>query len=379
MIPLALSGEQQASLNRVLHSRHRTVRAGAQILDMQERVLWDVSSKIVDGQVTQAKPENGAHRALTLSLHDPRREVWMDLDVSTGQIVPPSSFLARATYGLWLPDRQEWIDVPVHTGPVTSASRQGHSIEIEAQSMERQMMKSPSETLTLRKNWFCTRAIEIVLGEAGQQKFALMPSQARLQKDITIGPFAGSITPWQAANRVARMLGVIIFADGSGTVRTRPIPRSRPEWTFTADEIVEPPVTAGDALEVVNRVEVRGATKGSTTISAHATLPASHPLSEQSLARNGKPQRTTEWIEDSSIQTKAQARDVAREQLAGHTKAVMEVEATVLVNPLLERHDMVQMPDAPLTKFLTGTIPLGLGVMGFNSSAPARYRRPVVR
>lgn len=375
MIPLPLTGEQQASLNAALHSRHRRVRFGAQIMDMQERVLWDVSDMLIDGEVTQAAPDNGVHRALTMSLHDPRSEVRMDLDVATGQIVPPSSFLARATYGVWLPDLREWVDVPVHTGPVVSATRQGGTIDIEAQSMERQMMKSPPATLTLRKHWFCTRAIEIALESTGQEKFALLPSQARLQKDITIGPFEGSLTPWQAASRVARSLGLVIFADASGTVRTRKS-GGRAVWTFTHEEIVERPTTAGDALEVINRVEVRGAKKGSTTISAHATLPASHALSEQSLARNGKPTRSTEWITDDSIQTKAQAKEVAQAQLDGHTKAVMEVQASVLVNPLLERHDTVQLPDAPMTKFLTGSIPLGLGAMSFNSHRLARFRRP---
>lgn len=377
MIPLALDAEQQRSLNAVLHSRHRTIRARVQITDMQERVLWDVSDRLVEGQVVQEQPEEGAHRALTMQIYDPVGEIWMDLDVKTGQAVPPIAFLARAFYGLWLPDLEQWVDVPVHCGPVTSARRQGDMLDIEAQSMERQMMQSPHKELVLRANWFCNRAIEIVLGEAaGQQKFDLLPSNARLGKDITIGPFAGSPTPWQAANRIARTLGRIIIADGSGTVRTRKHPGSRPQWTFTDDEVVTRPAATGDSLEVLNRVDVQGAAKGSGFVRGRAMLPPAHPLSAVSGSRHGVPRRVGEWIEDDSIKTVARANEVAKERLDSATRAYMEVEATILPNPLLERHDMVQLPDAPLTKFLTGTIPLGLGSMGFNSQLMPTYRRP---
>lgn len=371
MIPLALDAEQQRSLNAVLHSRHRTIRVRAQIMDMQEKVRWDVSDSLVEGQVVQEQPEEGAHRALTMSVFDPSREIKIDMDASTGMFIPPRAFLARATYGLWLPDLEEWVDVPVHTGPIVGARRQGDMIEIESQSMERQMMQAPVREMVLRKNWFCNRAIEIVLGEcAGQQKFDLLPSTARLGKDIVIGPFAGSPTPWQAANRIARTLGRIIIADGSGTVRTRKHPGSRPQWTFTDDEIVTHPQVTGDTFEVVNYIGVQGAAKGKGHVTGRAVLIQSHPLSEWSLARNGARQRIAEWIEDDSITKLEVARRTAERTLFERMLSYTEVEATILPNPLLERHDMVQLPDSPLTKFMTGTIPLGLGSMGFNAQLP---------
>lgn len=371
MIPLALDREEQASLNAVLHSRHRTIRVRAQIMDMQEKVLWDVSDQLVEGQVVQEKPEAGAHRALTMQVFDPGREVSIDMDVATGMFITPLKFLARATYGLWLPDLEQWVDVPVHTGPIVSARRQGDMVEIESQSMERQMMQTPRRKRVLEKNWYCNRAIEIVLGEeTGQRKFDLLPSKARLGKDITIGPFMDSPTPWQAANRIARTLGLIIFADGSGTVRTRRHPGSKPQWTFTDDELVALPQVTGDSFETVNHIGVQGAVKGKGHIIGNAYLVQTHPLSEWSLARNGARHRISEWIEDDSIKKIAVARTTAERELFGRMISRSEVEATILPNPLLERHDMVQFPDAPLTKFMTGTIPLGLGEMGFNAELP---------
>ena len=372
MIPLALTAAQQRSLNAVLHSRHRTTRVRAQIMDMQEKVRWDVSDSITEGQVVQEQPEEGAHRALTLSVFDPSQRIKIDMDASTGMFIPPRAFLARATYGLWLPDLEEWVDVPVHTGPIVSARRQGDMIEIESQSMERQMMQAPAVSMVLRKNWYCNRAIEIVLGEcAGQKKFDLLPSNARLGKDISLGRFAGSPTPWQAANRIARTMGRIIIADGSGTVRTRRPPGSRPQWTFTDDELVTRPQVTGDTFEVVNYIGVQGAAKGKGGfVTGRAALIPSHPLSESRLARNGVHQRIAEWIEDDSIKKADMARTLAERTLFERMLSYTEVEATVLVNPLLERHDMVQLPDSPLTKFMTGTIPLGPGSMGFNAQLP---------
>lgn len=379
MIPLPLTTEESRSLRRVLHSKTRTIRSGVRIMDMQERTIWRPSADdIIEGQVTQGAPDNGPSRALNVSIYDPRARIEMDVDLATGDAVPPAAYLVAATYGLWLPDLEKWVDVPVHMGPATSAVREGRTLVIESQSMERRAMASPWKRIVVRKNQLKTDAIEELLREgAGQLRFDLPESRARLAEDIKIGPWADSLTPWQAANRIAKSLGWFIWADARGTVRARRRP-SATAWTFTDDEVVEAPKVTGDALDLTNHVDLTGATKNKKTIHVARSLPASHGLSEMTLIRNGALYRRTEFIQDDSITTTAEAEDVVSATLRAHASATMEVEMTTLVNPLLERHDIIATDGAPRTRFATGAFSLGLGVMQVNSVRKSvRWRRPL--
>lgn len=375
MIPLALSTADRAAFYRALREPRRIVRPTLRIYSRATgRFLWDVSSIVVDGSVTQAAPSDGASRSLSVTIFDPRSRYRLDMDPITGNTIAPAHYMLSAKYGVWVAEIDRWVDVPIFYGAGLSAVRDGHTLAIEAHSLERVLSVRPSSTVTLTKGMLKTEAIRRALSAVGQRKFNLGASQARMQSTHVIHPGEESLTAWAMAAKIARSIGRELITDASGVVRMRYLPRTT-SWRFTDAEVVEAPKISGDSLDVINRVHVTGATKGKVAVSATATLPRTHGLSPESLELNGADWGSTEFVSDDSISSKARALEVARRLVAAHGATTAQMSATVLPVPMLERGDIIDTPQHPPSRLHEAVWPLGVGVMTVGSTRHTYQRR----
>lgn len=373
MIPLSLTAQEKRHLYAALRARQRTIRCGLRIHDLDGRVLWNLADELISGEVVQADPsQTGPARALSVQVYDWRRKFGADMDPTFTSAASPAGYLASASYGI--ATASGWVDVPVFYGPLVGTTRDGATLTIEAHSLERLMATPSYRRVTVPKGTTKVAAIRKILGDCcGQRAYRLAASTARL-KDPVVAGGRGGATPWLAAARIAWSLGAVLFTDAQGYVVMRRLGQT--PWTFTESSIVTPPRVAVDGFDFANVVSVRGATKGKTTITATKHLPGSHSLSSTQLSRGGVSRGIPIWIEDDSITTQADADELAQETLDAHTKAPATVEAAVMVQPMLERYDMVDFPDAPPTRFRSGVIPLGTGAMTVGSTRRLHTRRP---
>lgn len=378
MIPLNLDADVRASFNAALRAQHRIVRGRVNVLTLAGRHLWDLTGdQLEGGAVTQANPStDGASRALSVTVSDPRRRYQMDVDPITGNEIAPAAYLFAASYGIWLEDHTRWVWTPIFYGSGVSAVREGHALAIEAQSLERILNVRPVQKVSIAKDTPKITAIRTILASVGQRRFDLGTSTAKMQEPMLLGPFADSLTALAAAAKIARSIGKQLFADARGVVRMRSLPRST-SYRFTDSQIVTTPKVTGDSLEVVNHVHVKGAVKNKKQITANALLPASHGLSKQSLAYGDgtKHWQRSDFIEDDSIGTTAKAQEVADRRLAALTATTAQMTMTALPVPMLEHGDIIDTPMHPPSRWHTGVIPLGGGVMEIGSTRHTYQRR----
>lgn len=368
MIDLELTPAERRAYEDALADVHRRVRSTLELLDRDEKSLGVLGGSIAGGGVT-IDALAPVSRTLNVKLVDERRRLRVEPDSPADGAVHADNFI-RAEYGVWVPVLDRWVDCPVFHGPITKVERAGGEATIEAQGKESLMLDPhlAGQGYTIRRKTRTDDAIEKVARRAGERRFALPDLGSRIPRGRVVGPEA---QPWLVirggeVNAKGKELPGLIergggdylpWYDGRGylTARRR---GANPVYTFRSGEggtILGEPTVKYDVLEFRNAVRVTGGRrKKKPRGRAFVTLPASHPLSPRSLARNGEPRYLVEAFESEGLKTDRACERRGKAILERAARQGVTVEFETLPVPFLEELDEIAVR---LDEFAT-TMPL---------------------
>lgn len=343
MIPLGLTGAQEALFARHLASSHTLVTT-AHVLDLSEDTISNVSQLVLDGQVN-VDADADVTRSMSMTLLDRTHALNFDSDSPDDGTLYLDRML-KVEQSFLVPTVGR-VDVPIFTGPVVKFDRDGDEVSVECHGKEALALTESWRPLHLSRGTRKTEAIKTILGErAGEERFAFPELRSqRLQDPVNLGRLH---KPWLAAQDIAESMNRQLFYDGDGVCRMRERPATS-AFTFST-EGDRPNITGNvqitkDGTRLRNVVWVKGGKRtgkrtGSATYAAIA--PRNHPLSPWALGRNGTPRYFVEVVENDSIRTDADARRLAERVLRNRLLDVTEVTADTLPVPHLDPLDVVR-------------------------------------
>lgn len=373
-----LTPAQRLLYEDTLRNSHQ-VSAKITIYDQNEQVLFvlqDTSAtaggfSVTDGQV-DVDNEQPTPRSLKLDILDPKRHLVFD-PATPGTGVYLHRFIG-VEYLVRVPDLSdaiEWVRVPIFMGPVSHFERSGEYVSIEALGKE-VLLQPPNVWTASATARFKGLRDENVDPVQVIVDMAASFGETKVRVDLTVPPtwknkyytlsfYRGN--PWAAMKRIARSLGARVYYDAEGYLVVAPPPSGTdPVWTFTTDEdsiVVSEPSLAYDADGLYNIVRI---TAGGITV-AEGRLRPEHPLSPESLARNGV-SRELLWTEDFEVMTQEIAVALVEERIRKIPLGIVEAQFTTLPVPHLDVDDIigVSFDDVHETFVLTKfSIPLAVG------------------
>lgn len=405
MLQLGLSADERAALMRTLTSSHR-MRVTVGVLDRNERPIASLTapaSRVLDGSV-EVDANADITRSLGLTLFDPTRALQFDA-ASPARGALHAERMLRVSRGAYVRELGRWVDMPAFTGPLTLFERAGAEVRIEGLGKEALGLDPhfARQGYTIRKGRRVDDAIRDVMNRLGERRYSIPKIKKRLPKPRAVEP---DDEPWDVVKfgweaEVRRRVGkgkrrrrervtveynglvslagpFTAFYDANGrlVVRRRNV---NPVHVFREGEgghLLGDPVPTFDVLAAVNTVVVIGATvtKGKkpnrrqVEMRGSATLPASHPLSPQSLGRNGRPRYMTEFLQVDNLKTRAACRARAARVLKERSRDGLSLAFESLPVPMIEEGDTVRVVTAGYSldfRLSTFTIPL-------SSDAPMR-------
>lgn len=317
------------------------LRIQVQLLDLEQNVVADISSMLIDGQVNADKTAD-VTRSCSITLFDKDRQLPLDSNAPTDGAL----FLDRMIRVNYITRSFELFDhdvsIPIFTGPIVAMSRTGSNVQVEAQGKEVLAKRPAWRTRNYAVGSRRSNIIRELLENVGETKFSLDEWTLR-----TADPFGVTreTDVWELAKRMAR--GRTFYYNGSGHLVLRPW-QSRAIYTFKTGEggtILTEPEINYDVSEVRNIVwVVGGVPKGAKyPVQYTAYAQASHPLSAQSLGRNGFARHMPEKIEDSNLLTKDACVELANAKLAELLLNGLTVSFDAMPVPVLELDDVVQI------------------------------------
>lgn len=365
MIDLSLTAAERRAYEATLTRSHR-IRTTLGLLNRNEEPLGAVGGRLASGSVTIDATQD-VTRSLDIEIVDPNHAIRFEPESPNAGALYVDRFIT-ATYGVYVPDlvAQEydlalgfWVDAPVFWGPVTYFERTGAVARVEAQGKERLMLDPhyAARGYTVRKRTRVDDAIRRVAGRAGETRFALPDLSQRLKRSRVVG---SASEPWKVIkggeeNAKGKLLsGLIDRAGGDRDVGYDGLGRlvapgrgTSSVFTFTDGEdghLVGPPTIRYDVETFRNTVILRGGRrKKRKRAGARVSLPAAHPLSPQSLSRNGAPRYLVEHVDVEGLKTDAGCKRRARQILDRVASQGVEAAFNSLPVPHLEERDQVTL------------------------------------
>lgn len=351
------------------------------------------ANRVISGAV-QMDARGAVSRLLDLTVLDERGRIRFEGNSPAKAALYADRFIS-VRHEVWVPDViEDWVSCPVFWGPITGFERRDGQVAIEAQGKE-SLMQAPhyaTNGYTLGKRMRLDDAIRRVGARAGESRFALPDLPERLHHARPVGARS---EPWKvlAGGEVDakgdRVRGLVEKAPGNrrpyyngrGQLTVRRVNR-QPAFTFREgrDLIGAEPNILYDFQEFRNCVVVRGGKpKGKPPAHGRAMLQAGHPLSPQSLGRNGQPRFLTEFIDAEGLKKDEECERRAHEVLDRLSSAGVNPEFECLPYPFLEEDDRVRLDTSEgalsfgLRRF---TLPLTTGPMLIGSNRKTqRFRR----
>jgi hypothetical protein len=390
MIHLGLNRADHRAFERTLAASHR-VRLRVHLLDRDERPTGDEltigQEFVVDGSVS-VDFSAGITRKLDLTVVDKHRKLQLDPDSAAASIWPDT--FVRVRYGVFvedLGDGPDWVDVPVFHGLVTHFTRTEHEVTLEGMGKEILALDPylTPRSVQLQKGERLAKAVRALLDGQGETKYrGFAHTKAKLHHDQHVPRWSEA---WKVARHLARVDDMQLFYDGRGRVTLRKLHRPhQTQFQFRDGEggtMLTLPTLSADLTTFKNVVIARGprphgSKKAARRLIWRATVPAAHPLSPQSLARNGVERVAVEVMDLPQAKRIDKVRTAAENELERQLLLAREVSFESLPVPHLEEHDAVRTSagDLDAVHFLkTWSLPLTAGGT-MSVSYVKRNRRP---
>lgn len=341
----ALDRWGKAAYERTLRESHR-IRVRIDVYDRDEEFVETLDAQVVEGQVDyDITADIRSSMSLTLADRDTKL-AWSPM----GKVYA-DNFLS-AVYGVYVPADENvdgstwttgaWVEVGVFFGPITKYDRNGHEVQLEAQGKESLLLPPAKQSIgdpDPPANRYMRTVLVRLLEPFGEERIALGDLRGKkVPGNYSIDPAKiRDNGVWWYMRSLARSRNFGLYYDGDGYLRARRLnPGGEPSWHF--QDLLTEPAVAYDILDVRNRVEVWDqTTKGQPDPLVRLDLlPASHPLSKESLARNGKDRILVERIEENETKmTIADGVALADGVLKQHSQGVMSVQFEHLPIPQL--------------------------------------------
>jgi len=313
MISLGLSTANQKKFHALLGQNHH-IAISLSLITLNHGFVSSLSTMFLGGQVTIDDSQD-VSRSASLTFLDPQHK--MDLDSNSP--ADGAYFIdrmIRIVYTVYSVDRSVWYSIPIFCGPITKMDRDWVVVNIECMGKEILALDQIWSPRTYKKGAKRTDVVKSMLQATGETKFSITKSNSKLTKNLAL---SSDHKPWTVARSIARTGGRQLFYDGRGVAVMRPYPTST-LFTFTEGAggmILTKPQIGYDASMMINAVQVKGATpKGKKVpISYRATAAPGTPVYPYTIGRGGKPRFIPVYIDDDSIDTKAEAKEVALDRL----------------------------------------------------------------
>lgn len=357
MMRLGLSAADLRAYNRALYAPVIERRIEVRVMNLEGHVLRSLTPKVLDGQVIIDVTQTPT-RILNLTFLDPSRSLAFEPD-SPAEAPLHRSRMVQVIDSRRVAELDRWVDCEVFTGPMWNFERNGAVVTITAHGKERQALGQKWVTKGFAKKSKKTTMIRTLLSLTGEAWLSIPDLRYTFPNRISVHRMD---VPWEKVKRVARSMNRHLFYDGRGWARLRPYP-TKPCFTFYKTLLAEPEVRR-DVEGLINQVwVVGGKPKGQKKrVQAMARLPHRHPLSPESLGRNGKPLYLVEKVVNPHIKTIAEAKRRAIRIRDDRARITTEFSFESLPVPHLEEQDMVALKAEEgrlLVRMRQWTIPLG--------------------
>lgn len=357
MIKLGLKDTDLQALIALLRQPH-WIKVTIQILDMNHKVMSDITDRLLSGQVNFDTSAD-VIRTLEMELSDPDATLSINPDSPEDGAVFVNRMI-KVVYSVAPPKPDKWYDIPLFVGPITGLKRTGLSCSVTASGKDSLAYSSIWSGRTFKKNQKISDIIVLILKNMlGETKLDVPSKDRRTDKEVVVGT---SVVPWPLLRKLAGSLGLFAFYDGRGIFQARRPPRTATH-TFDGRNVTSDITFTYDPTTIINAVQVIGGKpKGKKNkVSARAVAPNGHPLSPAKLGRNGVPRYYTRVIEDGSLKTDRACKARAKDELDRGLKESINIEFDALPNPLMEEGDIfrVNTDEVKMTgKLVQWAIPL---------------------
>lgn len=327
---------------------HHTLTTRCLILDTDHNVQGE--AQVIDGQVTVDATAD-ITRSASVTLYDADHLLALDSAAPVDGALYLDRMIQLAYQVTWYPEGEpepKTITCPIFTGPIDGLSRDDATVSVSAQGKEKLSQKPAWRTMNYQPGNLRTALVRSLLAWTGETRFSIEPWSLRSAHVVGI-TFETPV--WSLAKDLAgdRML----YYDGAGTAVMRK-PLTMPVFTFRDGDggslLTKPQITYSTE-NVRNVVRVKGGIpKGAKyPVQYTAYAPANHPLSAQSLGRNGYARHLVEIIEDQDLLTVAACKARADLALALALKTDTAVAFDGIPIPTMEWGDLIGVNAAGFT------------------------------
>jgi hypothetical protein len=340
MIGLGKKHSDIEELNALLHGGAYNMRIRLRLLDLDHNYKKDLTDYFYDGQVTV---DNTAEvtRALDLTLMDPRKQVHIDPDSPSRTSVFISDMIS-VVFVVQRPDRSKEWDIPVFCGPIDSLDRDEVFVDIKCLGKESLSITNLWRGKTYKPHQPKTDVIKQILRNlVGETKLSIPDKKAKLPDERKLSKAS---KPWKIAKAIAKTMGFQLFYDGRGFAVMRRISH-KPVLKMDEGWIITDPKVAYDLSKTINAVRVIGKKPKKQKEPVQFTLvaPKSHPLSPWRIGRGGVPRYLWTEVQDESLRTTKECKDLCKSLLADGLLAGVDVTYDGVVHPGLQEGDVIAL------------------------------------
>lgn len=331
------------------------------LLDSDGKFIQNLTRNFYEGSVSIDSSAD-VTRALDMVLFDPDHNAAIE-PTSPGRTSIFIADMLHVEYVVSTPDRQQVWEIPVFTGPIDQVDRDDIFVNIKALGKEALSTSNGWRAKVYKKGQGKTDVIKDILRDLlGETRMVIPDRKAQLPNDFKVH---ADEHPWKAARRLARSMGYQLYYNGDGLPKMRKRMKT-PLFKFTEHWVIEFPKVSYDLNETINAVRVIGGKpkKSKRKVKYTAVAKRKHPLSPWRLGRGGRKRFLWLVIEDESIDSKGEARAVAKRELRRGLLAGVAPSWSGITHPCLEELDMVRIDiDGFHSKFPMSqwTIPLIAG------------------
>jgi hypothetical protein len=364
----ALSAADFALFLQGLLGSHQ-LRVRVQILDIAQKVLGDVSDQLLDGSVTVDATADITRQA-SVSLLDPGHVLQLDSGAPSDGVLYADRMIG-ISYQIYSEAFPQTVTIPIFTGPVAGVDRDDRTVVVSALGKEVLAQRPAWRTRSYSKGWYRTQIVKDLLAETGETRFDIEAWTLRTA-DVFSVSFETNV--WALAKKMAG--DRLLYYNGAGTLVMRKA-LTRTVFTFrdgNGGSLLTKPRIGHSTDDLRNIIRVKGGIpKGAKyPVQYTAYAPASHPLSAQSLGRNGKARHLVEIIEDTDLLSVKDCKERAESALKSALKTATAVTFDARPVPMMEWGDLIGTSAAGVSsssRLDQFTLPLRAGEsasMGYN-------------